>query len=684
MATPTIAFQKRDQTTGGETNDFVGESETLETDYATTFYAPAPIFNDGWVIFPDTSRYEYSCAPEGIVEFPITSTDATTGKITYGEINILKAGTVTITCSFPGNEQNKPCTASYTLKVNPKSIETATLSTIADQTYTGSAITPEPTVTLGNTTLTKGTDYTLAYSGNTNVGTVTITATGTGNYTGTATTTFNIVAMNIETATFSTIADQTYTGSAITPEPTVTVGNNTLTKGTDYTLAYSGNTNVGTVTITATGTGNYTGTATTTFQIVAKALTANMVTLSATEFSYNGSLQKPTVTVKDGNVTLVEGTDYTLTNNGGTDANTYNVVVTGMGNYSSAITKTFTISVNAGALTVTPTTASYTYDGTEKKPAVTVKSGTATLTENTEYTVTYSNNTNAGTATVTVTGVGNYAGATGSATFTIVAKTLTADMVTLSPAEVVANGSLQKPTVTVKDGSVTLVEGTDYTLTNNGGTEADTYNVVVTGMGNYSSTITKTFTITKHIATLDELGFTSEYQTYASYYNEEEDMYLPDGVVAYVITDVDGTDVTLQRISFVPKGVAVLIEMGTTSEVVDDQFTDNMLHGTTVPTDVDDIEGGTVYVLYEGEFVKCTQGTIPANRCYLLVPGDSNARRLSISHSGDNTTGIAGMNQMGQEQWYDLQGRKIEKPTKPGLYILNGKKVVVRNHYNNK
>ena len=63
-------------------------------------------------------------------------------------------------------------------------------------------------------------------------------------------------------------------------------------------------------------------------------------------------------------------------------------------------------------------TQSYTYDGKEKKPDVTVKHGTTTLLQGTDYSVIYTNNTNAGTATVKVTGIGNYKGEQ-SVTFTI-------------------------------------------------------------------------------------------------------------------------------------------------------------------------------------------------------------------------------------------------------------------------
>lgn len=305
--------------------------------------------------------------------------------------------------------------------------------------FTALAVVLPTTITMDDgktvTPLTQGTNYTIEgykdwqkqalNSTPVNAGTYYVTIKGKGNYTGTTDIQFTINRINLNNVTVTAISDQTYTGSPIEPAITATL-NSVVINANEYGVAYTNNKNVSTanapatVTLSANGysfTGGSTKTAT--FKIVAKALTAEMVTLSATTFSYNGSLQKPTVTVKDGNTALTENTDYTLTNAGGTAAGTYNVIVAGKGNYSGSITKQFTISANTGALTVTPATTSYTYDGTEKKPAVTVKSGTATLTENTDYTVAYTNNINAGTATITVTGKGNYVGATGTATFTI-------------------------------------------------------------------------------------------------------------------------------------------------------------------------------------------------------------------------------------------------------------------------
>lgn len=62
--------------------------------------------------------------------------------------------------------------------------------------------------------------------------------------------------------------------------------------------------------------------------------------------------------------------------------------------------------------------AYYAYDASPKIPSVTIKNGTTTLVEGTDYTIAYSNNTNAGTATATITGTGSYTG-TISRNFTI-------------------------------------------------------------------------------------------------------------------------------------------------------------------------------------------------------------------------------------------------------------------------
>jgi hypothetical protein len=81
-------------------------------------------------------------------------------------------------------------------------------------------------------------------------------------------------------------------------------------------------------------------------------------------------------------------------------------------------------------------------------------------------------------------------------------------------------------------------------------------------------------------------------------------------------------------------------------------------------------------------FIRATENKAAANNNYLIVPASAQApvRALNIGH-GDGTTGIESLGSTessNDERWYDLQGRRIERPAKTGLYILNGKKVVIR------
>ena len=141
------------------------------------------------------------------------------------------------------------------------------IENIASQVYTGSALTPAITVKDGNNTLALTTDYTVAYTNNTNAGTATVTITGQGNYKDTASKTFTISAKTLANNMVEDIDEQIYTGSALQPEPVVKDGNKTLVEGTDYTVAYTNNTNPGTATVSITGKNNYQGTVTTQFTI---------------------------------------------------------------------------------------------------------------------------------------------------------------------------------------------------------------------------------------------------------------------------------------------------------------------------------------------------------------------------------------------------------------------------------
>ena len=140
-----------------------------------------------------------------------------------------------------------------------------TLST-STYAYDGKAETPSVTVKVGGKTLKKDTDYTVSYSNNTKVGTAKVTITGKGNYTGSVSKTYSI-KNNFKKATISGISNKSYTGKNITQSITVKYNGKTLKNGTDYTVSYSSNKNIGTATVKVTGKGSYAGTITKTFKI---------------------------------------------------------------------------------------------------------------------------------------------------------------------------------------------------------------------------------------------------------------------------------------------------------------------------------------------------------------------------------------------------------------------------------
>ncbi|MBR3318084.1 MAG: hypothetical protein IKG21_09750, partial [Atopobiaceae bacterium] len=160
----------------------------------------------------------------------------------------------------------------YTIKYQALS-DTVADATVAlspkSYTYNGQQRTPDVTVKLNGGTLRRDVDYTVAYSnGRADVGTYYVTVRGTGSYKGSKNVAFTINKASVAKAEVTGLGKWVYNGKAKRPSPTVKVGGRTLQKGTDYTVSYKNNVNVGTATVTITGKGNYKGTRSVTFKIV--------------------------------------------------------------------------------------------------------------------------------------------------------------------------------------------------------------------------------------------------------------------------------------------------------------------------------------------------------------------------------------------------------------------------------
>ena len=133
------------------------------------------------------------------------------------------------------------------------------------------------------------------------------------------------------------------------------------------------------------------------------------VTLSTSTYAYDGKAKKPGVTVKLNGKTLKNSTDYTVSYSNNTKVGTAKVTITGKGNYTGSVSKTYSIKNNFKKATVSGISTK-AFTGKNITQSITVKYNGKTLKNGTDYTVSYSNNKKIGTATVKIAGKGSYTG----------------------------------------------------------------------------------------------------------------------------------------------------------------------------------------------------------------------------------------------------------------------------------
>ena len=284
----------------------------------------------------------------------------------------------------------------------------------ASAAYTGAPIQPTPKVTYKGATLTAGTDYTVSYANNVDVGVATVTVTGKGKFEGTAVAIFQITAASIADAQVSGVpAEVEYTGAAIEPVPTVTYGGTALTAGTDYAVSYSDNVAPGTAAVAIAGAGNFTGVKTVAFKILAPGEptaepTAEPTTVPTVEPTAEPTLEPtPTATLEP-----------------------------------TPTPPTGPVQISLCAITV----KDQAYTGKALKPAPVVKYNGVTLAKGVDYTVSYRNNKNVGRATLTVKGRGNFTGKQ-SVSFTIAPKAVSISGVTAGDKRITVKWKAQKKQV---------------------------------------------------------------------------------------------------------------------------------------------------------------------------------------------------------------------------------------------
>ena len=196
------------------------------------------------------------------------------------------------------------------------------------------------------------------------------------------------------------------------------------------------------------------------------------------------------ITLKWDSVELLNGIDYDTAYALTDTAGIYRMTVTGKGNYTGTIEKTFRVEQSAAdTLVVKEISSNYTYTGEAIEPKPTVMIGDAELKEGVDYTLTYFNNVNVGTAIMRVTGTGTCFTGERELTFMILRRSINHGAFG-EIATQIYNGKDLKPAVNVEDNGKVLAENTDYTLMYKNNRRAGTGSVVVAGKGNYTSTKT--------------------------------------------------------------------------------------------------------------------------------------------------------------------------------------------------
>ena len=397
-------------------------------------------------------------------------------------------------------------------------------------------------------TLVKDTDYTLSYSEDViNVGTVDVTVNGIGNYTGEFKKSYKITPREYTVTTDS--AKKVYDGTALTAGGKIegivdgevvvvhTTGSQTEVGSTPNTYklewkkASSKNyklkeDSIGTLTVTEqtidpgkdpdNPNPNYSG------------VTIN----NPSNAVYDGKEHKwsPAVTDKEGNA-LVEGTDYTVeysTSDFTNVTGTITVTITGIGNYTGTVTRTYEIT--AKAYTVTTKSAKKVYDGTALTAGGKIEG--IVSGETVEFTTTGSRTvegTSKNTYSLKWNGSAietNYKLAKESiGDLTVTPKSIIPDEpntpddkktgITVSdPKDSKYDGQEHREVLTVKDTKTgkDLIANKDYTVVYSDDlVNAGTVTIKVSGLGNYSGSFTKTYKITKRLVTLTSATVSKTY-----------------------------------------------------------------------------------------------------------------------------------------------------------------------------
>ena len=547
--------------------------------------------------------------------------------------------------------------------------------TLAESTLDGGSATCNSQTVAGSFTWTTSTTVPSVSDSETTEYEVTFTPTDGTNY-NSATTNVKLTVNPVSAVGLTlTLGQESFTYNGEAQEPTVTVkdGETTLTQDTHYTVNYSNNTNAAlstaenAPTVTITGKGNYTGTVSAKFTIAAADIAATDITApTANTLNFTGLAQELIVagSVAGGIGTMkysLDGTTWSTDIPTGTDEGTYTVhyKVVGDGNHNDVAEATIEVTIGAALdidLTSTDgktwTLASMPYYDVELEV---------------EY---YP----AATLTTAPTSIGEVY-ATGSAQA----------LVTGGEA---AGGSFEYALGTDDQTAPT----TGWTATVPEEAAPGTYFVwyKVVGDATHSDCETAPACLT---ATIKGFPVTVASGEYVTYYSDMALTLEPSETEAklYTISAVGTETATATEITSANAEMPFLIYNGAAAEKTIILIpTDATTNQAVAPEFKGTLTGGTIaaststknnYAFNGKQFVWVKEALpVAANKCWLEISNSANAAPAMTIVFGEVTgIGVIDNGQRTSGDWYDLNGRKLQgRPTKKGVYINNGRKVVIK------
>ena len=156
---------------------------------------------------------------------------------------------------------------------------------------------------------------------------------------------------------------------------------------------------------------------------------------------------------------------------------------------------------------------------------------------------------------------------------------------------------------------------------------------------------------------------------------------------AYIATSVAGSSVNMTQVNIVPANTGLVLKATTTgsgiqvpvwyssSDGVDDVSSNKMAGSAAATTSVAANAG---YILKSGVFQPSSGGSLPAGKAYLDI-AVGGAHPLEMNFEDGEVTSVKQIETISQNtgEYYNLAGQRVAQPTK-GLYIVNGKKVVIK------